>query len=109
MNVKKANGVIFGAALTSAEKKAMDIEITRQLGEHSRMHEQNIDALVLWQLHKQLGFGKKRLRRFYDNFNIAMVELIVKYEDPNDTDVYLATKALKECGIDLEAWDNEEN
>lgn len=33
MRVKKAGGKVYGAVLTNAEKKAMDMEIKRQLAE----------------------------------------------------------------------------
>lgn len=32
MRVKKAGGKVFGAVLTAAERKAMDMEINRQIG-----------------------------------------------------------------------------
>ena len=33
MQIKKAGGKVYGAILTNAEKKAMDMEIRRQLAE----------------------------------------------------------------------------
>ena len=33
MQIKKAGGRVYGATLTSTEKKAMDMEIRRQLAE----------------------------------------------------------------------------
>lgn len=38
MVVKKAGGKIYGAVLTAAEKKAMNMEIERQLAEYTRKH-----------------------------------------------------------------------
>lgn len=35
MQVKKAGGKVYGAVLTAAEKKAMDLEIQRELAEYS--------------------------------------------------------------------------
>ena len=55
--------------MSAAEKKAMDMEIQRQLAEYDRKHIREIDALVLWELREQLGFGNKRLKKFYDNFS----------------------------------------
>ena len=34
MQVKKAGGKVYGAVLTAAEKKAMDLEIQRELAEY---------------------------------------------------------------------------
>lgn len=47
MRVKKAGGRIFGGAMSAAEKKAMDLEIQRQLAEYDRKHLVEIDAMIL--------------------------------------------------------------
>ena len=69
MVVKKAGGKIYGAVLTSAEKKAMNMEIERQLAEYTRKHEVELNAMILYVLHEQLGFGEQRLRKFFDRFS----------------------------------------
>lgn len=52
MRIKKAGGKIFGAVLSAAEKKAMDMEINRQIVEADRRYADDIDAmpmiLTLW-------------------------------------------------------------
>jgi hypothetical protein len=53
MKVKKAGKRVFGAVMSAAEKKAMDMEIQRQLAEYDRKHIREIDALVLWELRQQ--------------------------------------------------------
>lgn len=108
MQVKKASGKVYGADLTSAEKKAMDLEIQRQLAEYDAKHILEIDAIILWQLHKQLGFGLKRLKRFFDTFNPAIDALIKRYELEDGDQVWLCTHQLKEYGIDLEKWEREQ-
>ena len=55
MQIKKAGGKIFGASLTAAEQKAMNMEIQRQLVEYDRKNELELDAIILWELHTQLG------------------------------------------------------
>ena len=106
MIVKKAGGKVFGADLTAAEKKAMKIEINRQIAESDRKHMNEIDALVLYQLKSQLGFGAKRLKRFYDGFAPALLELIEHYEMP-DTPEWLCMEMLRRSGVDVEAWNRE--
>lgn len=59
MRIKKAGGKVFGAVLTAAEKKAMTMEINRQIVEADRRYADDIDAMVLYTLHVHLGFGKK--------------------------------------------------
>ena len=46
MRIKKAGGKIFGAVLSAAEKKAMDMEINRQIVEADRRYANDIDAMV---------------------------------------------------------------
>ena len=63
MRVKKSNGKIFGANLSAAEKKALDMEISRQLAEYSQKYEEEIEAVVLLMLRAEFGFGEERLKR----------------------------------------------
>lgn len=51
MRIKKAGGKVFGAVLTAAERKAMDMEINRQIVEADRRYADDIDAMVLYTLH----------------------------------------------------------
>lgn len=61
MQVKKAGGKVYGAVLTAAEKKAMDLEIQRELAEYDRKHIAEIDATILWVLHEQFGLSGSEL------------------------------------------------
>ena len=47
MQVKKSNGTIFGATLTTAERKALDMEIRRQFTEYTRKYELEIESMFL--------------------------------------------------------------
>lgn len=107
MRIKKAGGHIYGAEMSSAEKKAMNLEIQRQLAEYDAKHILEIDAIVLWQLHKQLGFGSKRLKKFFSAFNPAIDALTKRYELEDEAQVWLCTYQLQNYGIDLKKWENE--
>ena len=100
MRVKKSSKYIYGAELSAAEKKAMDIEIRRQLAEYTKKHEQEVSAIILWELHTQLGFGHDRLKKFYDNFRPALDDLIKRYEMDDGDEAWLCTQKLKDCGFD---------
>ena len=69
MLVKKAGGKVYGATFTAAEKRAMDMEIKRQLAEYTRKYEADLNATILYVLHEQLGFGEQRLKKFFDRFS----------------------------------------
>lgn len=107
MRIKKTGNKIYGGSMSVAEKKAMDMEIMRQLAEYDRKNSIEIDALVLWVLHEQFGFGEKRLRQFYEAFTPAINDLIKRYELGDADSVWLCTRKLKEFGIDVEEWHNE--
>ena len=107
MIVLKHKGSVYGAKLTAAEKKAMDIEIEKQIAEYDRQHERELQATVLWVLMDQFRFGEKRLRRFFDSFNPALESLIHRYEMDQADEAWLCLQKLEEKGIDLEQWEKE--
>lgn len=106
MRVKKAGGKVYGADLTAAERKAMNLEINRQIAESERQHALDLDILVLYFLRAHLGFGKKRLYRAYKAFDAEHEKLIAHYEMP-DANVWLADRELKKIGVDVAAWNAE--
>lgn len=107
MWIKRSHGKIFGAQLTAAERRAMEIEISKQIAEMDRQNMNAVDAAVLWELHAQLGFGPKRLRRFYDGFKPTYESLLEHYEMGDSDGTWLHIKKLKDIGVDIEAWNRE--
>lgn len=107
MIIKRSGKHIYGAVLTAAEKKAVDIEIQKELAEYTRKHNTEIAALVLRELRRQFGFGEKRLRQFYEGFDKGIEELINRYEMEESDDIWLCTRELKGDGIDIEKWREE--
>lgn len=108
MYVKKSGGKIIGADLTSAERKAMTIEINKELGEYTRKNVIEADATILWELHELLGLGEKRLTEFYKRFVPALDALCKRYEMESDPErIWLCTHKLKEIGVDVEALRRE--
>lgn len=105
MYIKKSSGKIVGATMTAAERKALDIEVKRQLAEYTKKHATEIDAMFLWYLHKDFGFGVKRLKQVFTGFHPRIMELCDRYEMHEEGDtVWLCTQMLKEMGVDLEEW-----
>lgn len=83
MRVKKAGGKVYGADFTAAERKAMNLEIQRQLAEYSRKHANEIDA----------------------SFKAEYFDLIKRYEMDESDNIWLNTYKLKE--IDIESWNRD--
>ncbi len=108
MQVKKAGGRVYGAKLTAAERKAMDLEIQRQLAEYDKNHEVEMAATVLWVLHDTFGWGEMRLRRFLEAYHERLCALVDHYEMYDDgDDVWLCTHKLMAKGIDVARWVRE--
>lgn len=107
MKIKRMGKRIYGAELTANERKAMEIEIGRQIADMERQHTNELDALVLYALHKHTGWGKKRLRAFYEAFTVEHEKLIAHYEMPDDN-AWLAEAKLKEIGVDIAEWNAEQ-
>lgn len=103
MVVKKAGNQIFGVSLTKAERKALDIELNRQIAAADRRYTNDLDAAILYTLHHSFGFGPARLRKFYDAVHTEREQMIKHYEMPDDY-TWLCISKLKEIGVDVEAW-----
>ena len=93
--------------LTNRERKALEAEINRQTAQNVKNLSLNLQALVLWQLHEQLGFGKKRLLRFQKAF-LPMIKQLQRFdelENASETDFVCKYKLKNEVGIDVESLD----
>ena len=92
---------------TSRERKALQDEVNRQTAQNVRQLSRDLQALVLWSLREQLGFGKKRLLRFQKNFLPLIEELQNFYEasDADETNFVCRYKLKHELGIDVEKLD----
>lgn len=110
MRVKSYKGKVFGAELTAAEKKAIDIEITRQLVEKDKQYAEDIDAMVLYTLMAHYGWKKKRLKRFWDAFLEEHRALREYYQmdNPGENE-WLAHRMLKEIGVEVHQWYKEDS
>lgn len=108
MRVKSFRGKVYGAKLTAAEKRAMDIEINRQIAEKDAQYAADLDAMVLYTLMAHYGWKKKRLKRFWNAFIAEHKALREHYEMNKPGDVeWLAHRKLKEIGVDVHQWYKE--
>ncbi len=91
---------------TPQQRKVMNHEINKYVIEVNERFQLDFDSMLLWYMHVHLGFGKKRLKRFYEGFQKEYERLITHYQLPGDTG-WLCRHKLKEMGVDVEAWDKE--
>lgn len=109
MRIKKNKGRAYGIDLTLSEKRAMEAEIKRQLAEYNKKNSLEIEALILWELHENFNFGPKRLKKFHDHFAEDISALVERYNMSDSDDVWLCTRKLKDAGIDIQKWYDEED
>ena len=105
--MKKTKKGPYGAVFSAKEKKAMELEIKNQLAAWDEKHANEFDAIILWRLHEKFGFGHKRLKEFYDGFDVDIFGLIDRYELDDSDMIWICTHKLKEYGVDLDAWRKE--
>ena len=91
---------------TKAQEKAMMDEINRQILEAHEKFACDYDAMVLYTIHTHLGFGKKRLRKFYEAFVKEHKRLIDFYEMPDGV-AFICDHKLKQIGVDVKKWNEE--
>ena len=111
MTFKKSGKQIFGVAFTEKEEAVIEREIERRAHEQEakylRSFTANIDAQLLWFLHKHEGHGKKRLLDDFKEFQGYLQELIDYYEMPETDASFLSAQKLKEMGVDVVALEEE--
>lgn len=65
----------------------------------------DLDAILLYTLYRQFGFGKHKLRRVYDGVFEAKKELKEQWLGNDKEIVDDAKRVLKTIGVDIELWD----
>ena len=109
MRVKKLYGKPYGVEFTATERKAMNLEINRQIMEKDEKYKEDIDAMVLYVLMVHYGWKRRRLRKFWDAFIKEHKALREYYlmDDPGDNE-WLAHWKLKQIGVDIHQWYQED-
>ena len=107
MTFFKSTGRGLGCRFNEKEKKAIELEARKQLAEWTRQHTNEFDAMFLWFMHEEFGFGHERLKKIYFDFAPRMRELIERYEMRACDSPYLCTQKLLEYGIDISEWEKE--
>lgn len=86
--------------MTGKQRKAMHEEIQKQIDAARMRDADEFDAAVLWAIHLCFGFGKKRLRRFYDFFRTLYLTSGKWKFGRDEIDL------LKGIGVDIREWNH---
>ena len=98
---KKMNA--FVPRLSNKERKEIEQAVRREIAKNVKDLSLNLQAIVLWNIHEQLGFGQKRLIEFQRSFLPLIKELQDFYmaEDAQETEFILLYKLKNEVGVDV--------
>lgn len=108
MIVNRSGSKIFGAHLSKAERTALDIEVRKAIAENEKTYHMDMDAAILYFLHTKYGFGEKRLRDFWNGFNALHGQILRDYMVLNDEAAWVCRQKLKNIGVDVKAWWEED-
>lgn len=91
--------------MSKAQRATLDREIRDELLRLNEKYEQDFDTVLVYVLNKELGFGKKRIKRLYHQLINNRIELRNYYADDNKSDskidIFAMKKALEKKGICL--------
>lgn len=86
------------------QQKIIDQEVKKYVLEVNDQYQRDFDAMLVWYVHIHTGYGKIRLKRFYEGFRNEYKRLVEYYQMPGDTG-WLCRYKLKEIGVDLDEWE----
>ena len=109
MKARVRSGTLVMSPETRAAMEAEAERMAREaIDEMNRRNEEELDAMILYILHEEFGFGEKRLRRFYDRFSQGLRELGERYSmEEYDERIWLCQRKLRDAGIDISKWKGE--
>lgn len=108
MIVNRSGSKIFGAYLSKAEQKALNIETRKSYAKSQEQYCMDFDGALLYYMHTKYGHGKKWLRDFWDGFNKLHTEIVQNYMVGNDEAAWVCREELKKIGVDVKAWYEED-
>lgn len=95
--------------LSKTEQLALNKEVYRQLMERADDNALYYDTMVMLTLAEEFGWGKRRLRKFWDAYGKYETELHDYYKTTLSSDGinearFYAVDRLKRYGVDISLW-----
>lgn len=87
--------------LNSKQRTAMRKEINKELADATKEYEKDVDDILIWYLHEEYGFGKKRLEKFIKGFNKRLKDLSDYYEMDDKDQLFIIRHKVKELNLDI--------
>lgn len=105
LNAKKgAKDLVYQEPINKAMKKEYNEQFVIA---HDR-YIKDEKSVILWVMHKTLGLGAKRLKKFWDDYDVEAKKLREHYAVSDDDLPWITRKLLKDDGIDFESWEETE-
>lgn len=86
------------------DPRRIKLEVKKEGDKYFEERFTEIDTMILWILHIKFGFGKVRLRRYFDTYLHEAIEMQGRY---GDSYVYKMQSELKKIGVDVVEWEKE--
>lgn len=94
--------------LPANERRLLEREMKLQINDIAEEKNKNLVAIILYTLHEYTGWGKRKLKDFYDKFEKINKQQREYYQLEQEDDAFLCKIKLKEIGIDIDEWIKEE-
>lgn len=93
-------------SFSKIQKQAFDNELERQIRAWKDNNLTDYELAVLWTLHDTFGFGKDRLKKFFDAYEKMPQKFLDEYDGIGTVD-FIAHDKLKKIGVNIFEWRKE--
>lgn len=102
MFVKQASGKVFGAQFTKKEQQAIDMEVRKLVAEQNDVYNKDLDAVLLFVLRQEFGFGRKRLEQFFNAAKKISKTYHAQYQSKDTSLPEHCKSELLKIGVDID-------
>lgn len=101
--------VVMSASQKRLERKILHEETVKEMRKVVYSIEEDEIACAMFVLHNEFGFGRDRLRKYFDEYASLHKQLDEMYGSGKeyDFDGWYAKRELKKIGVDVHEWYEE--
>lgn len=104
-----SNSAELDKRLENEIKKRVEIEMKTLQKELDTKYWTDLDAMILWTVRVVFGAGEKRLKCFWETFDLEHKKMMEYYEISSSHEDYgwVCRERLKRIGVDIVKWEKE--
>lgn len=91
-------------AMLPGTQGRIKLEVKKEVDSYFLKRCLDMDTIVLWILHDSFGFGRNRLRRYFEGYITKVKQAQEAY---GDVAYDKMREALTRIGVDIEEWEKE--